>query len=77
VKKRIVIAVALAILFALASCTHAKTIRYFVYVTNNGSNNISAYTINTISGVLSPVSASPFPAGSSPCGVAVAAVTGP
>ena len=47
----------------------------FAYVTNYGysssEGNVSAYTINATSGVLTPVAGSPFAAGTSPIGVAV------
>ena len=32
----------------------------FVYAANEGSNNISAYSINATSGALTPVTGSPF-----------------
>ena len=35
----------------------------FVYVINEGPNNISAYSINAATGSLTPVSGSPFTAG--------------
>ncbi len=41
-----------------------------VYVVNNGSNNVSAYTIGQ-NGVLTPVIGSPYPAGQNPAGIAV------
>ena len=45
----------------------------FVYVTNDGtsSNNVSAYTIDTTNGALTPVAGSPFGAGTGPVGVAI------
>ena len=43
----------------------------FAYVSNSGSANVSAYTINTTSGALTPVAGSPFAAGTQPLGVAV------
>ena len=43
----------------------------FAYVANEGSNNVSAYTINRTTGVLSPVPGSPFAAGSFPFSVVV------
>src|SRR5712692_5008509 len=43
----------------------------FAYVANAGSNNVSAYTIDSTTGVLSPVPGSPFAAGSEPLSVAV------
>jgi 6-phosphogluconolactonase len=43
------------------------------YVSNSGSNDVSAYTINTTTGALTPVAGSPFPAGgTSPQAVTVA-----
>jgi hypothetical protein len=43
----------------------------FAFVVNNISNNVSAYTINSATGALSPVGGSPFPTGSAPIAVAV------
>jgi DNA-binding beta-propeller fold protein YncE len=46
----------------------------FVYVANNGSNNVSGYTINSTTGALTEITglnASPFTAGSQPTSVAV------
>ena len=43
----------------------------FVYVTNFGSKNVSAYKINATSGALTPVAGSPFGAGSEPGAMAV------
>jgi DNA-binding beta-propeller fold protein YncE len=43
----------------------------FIYVTNQGSNNVSAYTIDATSGALTPVAGSPFGAGNGPNAVAV------
>jgi hypothetical protein len=40
-------------------------------VVNNISNNVSAYTINSATGALSPVSGSPFPTGSAPVSVVI------
>lgn len=42
----------------------------FLYVSNRGSNTVSAYTIGG-SGTLAPVAGSPFPAGTSPSAVAI------
>ena len=67
---------AVAFLFVLAS-TYAQTTRYFLYVTNNGSNNVSAYAINPGTGALSAVNGSPFAAGVNPHAAAIASVTGP
>jgi 6-phosphogluconolactonase len=38
----------------------------FVYVANAGSNNVTAYTFDQTSGVLTQVAGSPFPAGDTP-----------
>jgi 6-phosphogluconolactonase len=43
----------------------------FAYVTNSGSNNVSAYTVNATTGTLTPVAGSPFATGSTPYSVAV------
>jgi YD repeat-containing protein len=43
----------------------------FVYVANQGSNNVSAYTIDPNTGILTPVPGSPFAAGNGPVFVAV------
>jgi 6-phosphogluconolactonase (cycloisomerase 2 family) len=43
----------------------------FVYVTNSGSNNVSAYTVDANNGTLSPVAGSPFATGNLPAAVAV------
>jgi 6-phosphogluconolactonase len=43
----------------------------FVYVANSGSNNVSAYSINTSTGTLSEISGSPFAAGVGPTSMAV------
>ncbi|MBX9698519.1 MAG: lactonase family protein [Acetobacteraceae bacterium] len=42
-----------------------------LYVTNSGSNNVSGYTINSVTGVLAAISGSPFPTGSWPSAMAV------
>ena len=42
----------------------------FVYVTNANSGNVSGYTINATTGALTPISGSPFAAGSAPFSVA-------
>lgn len=46
----------------------------FAYIVNNGSNNVSAYTI-TASGALRKVKGSPFAAGTAPAGMSVCSVT--
>ena len=41
----------------------------FAYAANNGSNNVSAYTINPSTGFLTPITGSPFNAGTGPVSV--------
>jgi 6-phosphogluconolactonase len=58
-------------LLGLASCglsTGPSWSVEVVYVTNSGSNNISAYQANPSSGALVPVAGSPFSAGRGPIG---------
>ena len=43
----------------------------FVYVANRGSGNVSAFSMNTANGQLTSVAGSPFPAGDTPCAIAV------
>jgi len=43
----------------------------FVYVSNQNSNTISAYSINATSGALTPIVGSPFATGSQPTAVAI------
>ena len=43
----------------------------FVFVTNSGSNNVSAYTLDSTTGALTAVSGSPFAAGTGPVAVSV------
>jgi len=43
----------------------------FLFAANVNSNNISAFTINQSSGILSPASGSPFPSGPNPQSVAI------
>ena len=43
----------------------------FAYVVNYEGGNVSAYTINATSGALTPVTGSPFGAGTNPDGVTV------
>jgi 6-phosphogluconolactonase (cycloisomerase 2 family) len=45
--------------------------KYYVYVANSGSNNISAYNINMTTGALTAVAGSPFAAGTGPNAIAV------
>lgn len=42
-----------------------------VYSSNQGSNDVSGYTINTTTGALTAVAGSPFPAGTTPSAVTV------
>jgi DNA-binding beta-propeller fold protein YncE len=44
----------------------------FAYVANANSNNVSGYSIDPATGVLTAIGGSPFAAGSSPLSVAVA-----
>jgi 6-phosphogluconolactonase len=63
--------------FPAGAAPHSVTINRtgrLVYVANHDSNNISAYTISrrgAAPGSLTPISGSPFPAGSGPHGVTV------
>jgi 6-phosphogluconolactonase len=43
----------------------------FVYVVNNGSNDVSAYAVDAGTGTLTPVAGSPFPAGIGPIAISV------
>ncbi len=43
----------------------------FIYVTNFGSNTISGYTLDPMTGIVSPMSGSPFPAESGPVSIAL------
>ena len=49
-KKRMIVGIALAVLFAAAA--YPQTTRYFFYVANYGSNTIAAYTLNMGTGAL-------------------------
>ena len=51
--------------------TFGSTAPPFVYVSNQGSNNVSAYTINGANGALAVVAGSPFGAGTTPNAVAL------
>ena len=44
---------------------------HYVYVTNDGSGNVSAYAIDASTGALTKVKGSPFSAGPQPWGIAV------
>ena len=48
----------------------------FLYVSNSGGTDISAYSVDTTTGVLTPLVGSPFPAGTSPQGMTVSASGG-
>jgi 6-phosphogluconolactonase len=54
----------------LPSALAADPTGKFLYVANNGSNNVSAYTIDATNGALTPVHGSPFAAGNEPAGIA-------
>ena len=41
----------------------------FAYVANSGGGSVSAYSVNATTGVLSPISGSPYPAGTAPSDV--------
>ena len=41
-------------------------VRQYIYVTNSGSDNISAFSLNINTGFLTPVAGSPFPSGATP-----------
>ncbi len=45
--------------------------KYFAYVANAGSNNVSAYSIDASTGALTALTGSPFPAGSFPQSVTI------
>src|SRR6266852_5478023 len=66
------------LLLAFASQAFGQKKPKFAYVANQcgnvsctGSGNVSGYTIDSTTGVLSPVPGSPFAAGSAPSSVAV------
>ena len=48
----------------------------FLYVSNSGGTDISAYSVDTTTGVLTPLAGSPFSAGTSPQGMTVSASGG-
>ena len=56
-----------AISLALTSPVRAQ----FAYVANQNSNDVSGYTINGVTGALTPITGSPFAAGGRPFSVAV------
>jgi 6-phosphogluconolactonase len=43
----------------------------FAYAANDSSNDISAYAVDAVSGVLTPVAGSPFAAGNEPRAIAI------
>jgi hypothetical protein len=45
--------------------------RYYAYVANSESNDVSAYAINAATGALTAVAGSPFAAGDSVRGIAI------
>jgi 6-phosphogluconolactonase len=57
---------------AIAVSLFAAPLRaQFAYVANEGSRNVSGYTIDPSTGALKPIAGSPFTAGASPVSVAV------
>jgi DNA-binding beta-propeller fold protein YncE len=52
------------------SGTNAPPTPAFVYAANNGSNNVSAFSVTPSSGALTPVSGSPYAAGTAPTAIA-------
>jgi 6-phosphogluconolactonase (cycloisomerase 2 family) len=75
VRKLIMLGAALTLLiglpFAFANRAFANPTPKFEYVANGADNTVSAYTINSATGALSPIAGSPFPAGSEPDSVVV------
>src|SRR5712692_8761354 len=59
------------LLLAFAGQAFGQKKPKFAYVANDVSGNVSAYTINSSTGALSPVLGSPFGAGTGPVSVAV------
>jgi DNA-binding beta-propeller fold protein YncE len=47
------------------------TVHKFLFVANQGAGTVSAFSVNTATGMLAPVPGSPFAAGSAPLGIAV------
>jgi len=41
----------------------------FLYVSNSGKNNVSAFTLEAVTGALTPVAGSPFAAGTAPAAI--------
>src|SRR6266487_2374302 len=76
--ERLVVVLAIGATIALAaSCGGgdgsgaAAPVAKFAYVANFGSDNVSAYTINTNTGALAAIAGSPFAAGANPVSVSV------
>lgn len=66
--------VSLTVLVASAALLRAQSSDNspeFAYVANHRSNNVSVYSVDSVTGVLSQVSGSPFPAGSFPSSIAI------
>jgi 6-phosphogluconolactonase (cycloisomerase 2 family) len=57
---------------AVACAGGAASVGKFAYVANNGDGTISAYTIDSTSGKLTPVAGSPYPDGTAPAAVSLA-----
>jgi 6-phosphogluconolactonase len=47
------------------------SVHKFLFVSNQNANNLSAFSINTSTGILTPIPGSPFATGAVPHGVAV------
>jgi hypothetical protein len=69
--KRLYLVAIFAWLLAAAGGCFPADAQSFAYVANAHSNDVSAYKIDITTGALSPVSGSPFAAGSAPFSVAV------
>src|SRR6185295_1448169 len=72
----------IALGFGLLSCTNSgggggggggTSSTAFLYVSNSGGADISAYSVDTTTGVLTPLIGSPFPAGTNPKALTVSA----
>jgi len=63
-------------LFASNRITTA-IVKDFLYAANSGSNNVSAFSINPATGVLTAVPGSPFPTGGSAAGLGMSLTTTP
>src|SRR6266849_10761025 len=62
----------LLLILGIAGCsgTNAPPTPAFVYAANNGSNNVSAFSVTPSTGALAPVTGSPYAAGTSPAAIA-------